>query len=90
MMDLCCEQIPGRQAANDFSVKEICFAILALEKTNIVNPEKLNNWKEHLRGFDPWKDYNCIAPAPDVRVGNWAAYSAASEYLRQVLGLCDA
>ena len=89
MMDFCCGQMPGRQAANDFSVKEICFAILALEKTELVETGRLERWKNDLRRLDPWKDYTCIAPAPDVRVGNWAAYGAASEFLRQYTGLCD-
>lgn len=90
MMDFCCSEIPGRQAANDFSVKEICFAILALEKTELVSYSRIENWKNNMRKLDPWKDYTCIAPSPDVRVGNWAAYGAASEFLRSILCLCDA
>jgi len=90
MMDLCCSQMPGRHAANDFSVKEICFALLALEKTKLIPPERIQAWKEDLRRLDAWQDYDCIAPTPDTRVGNWAAYGAASEYLREVVGVCNA
>ena len=90
MMDLCCRQMPGRHAANDFSVKEICFALLALEHSDLIPPERMRVWKDDLRRFDPWRDYDCIAPSPDTRMSNWAAYGAASEYLREVLGLTDA
>ncbi|MBR4960446.1 MAG: hypothetical protein IKY52_06085 [Clostridia bacterium] len=90
MMDLCCLQMPGRHAANDFSVKEICFALLALDKTSLIPANRMQAWKENLRQLDPWQDYDCIAPSPDTRVGNWAAYGAASEYLREILGLTDA
>ena len=90
MMDLCCCQMPGRHAANDFSIKEICFALMELEKTPLIPAERMQMWKEDLRRLDPWQDYDCIAPTPDTRVGNWAAYGAASEYLRETAGLCDA
>ncbi|MBQ3178022.1 MAG: hypothetical protein IJB52_09400 [Clostridia bacterium] len=90
MMDLCCFQMPGRHAANDFSVKEICFALLELEQTSLIPLERMQAWKEDLRRLDAWQDYDCIAPTPDTRVGNWAAYGAASEYLREVTGQSDA
>ena len=32
MMDFCCEQIPKVKAANDFSVREIAFCLLELER----------------------------------------------------------
>lgn len=90
MMDLCCGQMPGRHAANDFSVKEICFALLELEKSGQIASERMQTWKNDLRTLEAWRDYDCIAPTPDTPVGNWAAYGAASEYLREVLGLSDA
>lgn len=90
MMDLCCRRMPGRHAANDFSVKEICFALLELEKSDRIPAGRMCAWKTDLRTLDAWRDYDCIAPTPDTRVNNWAAYGAASEYLREVLGLTDA
>lgn len=90
MMEFCCTQIPGRHAANDFSVKEIALALLALENCPLLEKDRLNGWKTALSALDPWKDYDCIAPAPNVRVGNWAAYGAASEFMREKLGICDA
>ena len=32
MMDFCCEQIPKVKAANDFSVREVVFCIMELQK----------------------------------------------------------
>lgn len=92
MMDLCCDQIPKAPAGNvgnDFSVKEILFAIREVEKARLVSEERIGMWKGQLAEFDPYKGYNEIAPAPDVRVANWAAYNLASEFMRQHEGLCD-
>lgn len=91
MMDICCEEIPNckNHIANDFSVKELVFAIMEIEKTDHVKSEKVHLWKDQLSKLDPWKDYDCIAPAENVRVGNWAAYNAASEYMRNILCECN-
>ena len=90
MMDFCCEQMPGVKAGNDFSVKEIAFAILELQAHRTFPPEEIDRWKGGLASVDPFYCYSVIAPSPDVPVNNWAAYNAASEFMRQVLGLCDA
>ena len=49
MMNLCCEEIPQvKDAANEFSIKEIIFCILELEKCSVVSTEQINAWKECL------------------------------------------
>ena len=88
MMDFCCEQIPRVKAANDFSVKEIVFCIMALEKRGLM-PEKTEYWRSCLKTVEPKKCYNVYANKPtDVR-HNWACFTAVSEFMRQYIGLCD-
>lgn len=96
MMDLCCEQIPTAYAkcknvGNDFSVKEIVLALLALEKAEAVPAEKIAHWRACLAQIDPYTCYTIIANPKEAKtVGNWAAYNAASEQLRKFAGIGDA
>ena len=32
IMDLCCEEMPKRRAANEFSIREVCCCLMLLEK----------------------------------------------------------
>ncbi len=84
MMDLCCDQIPRKKAANDFSIKEICFALMLLGEKHALDNALIEKWRNQLRAFNPWKGYNIIAESPDTPVNNWAAYGAASEYMRML------
>ena len=90
MMTFACEQAPiDRKAGtgNDFSVKELTFALLEAEKSEKFPQELTDGWRLSLSGIDPYKTYNCIAPVPPVIVGNWAAFAAASEQVRVFAGL---
>ena len=94
MMDLCCQQIPEpRKAefkpANDFSVKEIVFCLQELENSSVFSVEKMTEWKNLLRTIDPYTCYNVYADSEHAVVYNWAAFTAVSEYMRQVFGLSD-
>lgn len=95
MMDLCCEQIPiaktkhGFATGNDFSVKEIVFCLLEVEKANLFDKDITDNWRKMLVGINPYEAYSVIAPVPVKPVNNWAAFSAASEQLRKYAGLGD-
>ncbi len=85
MMNYCTEQMPNQNfpgLGNDFSIKEICFCLMELEKTDIISREQLEIWKDRLRVVDPYKTYQCIAKSKDDYVGNWAAFSAISEIVR--------
>lgn len=89
IMDLCCQQIPKVDAANDFSVKEIIFCFQELEKTDVIPAEKLEEWKTLFRTIDPQKCYHEFATKPEDVVYNWAAFSMVSEYMRKITGLTD-
>ena len=89
MMDFCCKEIPNKKAANDFSVREIICCIEEIEKSGIVDKERIMTWRDHLRTIDIELTYNKFARAVGDEVRNWALFTAVSEYYRQTAGLCD-
>ncbi|MBQ2968013.1 MAG: hypothetical protein IJE10_07860 [Clostridia bacterium] len=95
MMDLCCAELPvclgknGGRTGNDFSVKEITITILELEKAKIFPESYTKRWRAELAKIDPYTTYKDIASVPPVRIGNWAAFGAASEQLRKFAGIGD-
>ena len=89
IMDICCENMPTVKAANDFTVKEVIFCILALEEKGLF-PEKTAYWRRCLANVTPEKTYNVIARKPTDKVHNWACFSMVSELMRQYIGLTDA
>ncbi len=84
MMELCCERIPNRNTvANDFSIKEMIFCFMELENADVVSKEKLEIWKSKIRALDPYISYNnVVALNPNKHYSNWAAFGAASEFMR--------
>ena len=88
MMDFCCETMPVVKAANDFTVKEIIFCILALEDAGLMK-EKTAYWRECLKGVTPEKTYNIYAKQPTDKVHNWACFSMLSEFMRQYIGIAE-
>lgn len=89
MMSFCCENIPRVKAANDFSVREIIFCIMALEETDIISKAKISEWKTSLSSIVPEKCYNKYATSVTDKVNNWACFTAVSEFMREYIGLCD-
>lgn len=90
MMTFCCAQVSVRQhVANDFSVKELVFALIECEASGLFDRSLTETWRNSLASFDPWTGYDCIAPSDTAEVGNWADYNMASEYMRGYAGLCD-
>lgn len=94
IMELCCRDIPipsqqPERRGNDFSVKELCWCLLELEKTDLISPVDISRWKKALAAVEPKLCYRMVAPEPAVRVDNWAAFNAASEQIRNYMGLAD-
>lgn len=86
MMDFCCETLPYRKAANDFSIRELVFALLEWERMGY----DCTKWRRDLAAVDPFKCYSCIAKKPTDSVGNWAMFGCTSEYLREFAGIGNA
>jgi len=95
MMDLCCREIPtalgknGFRVGNDFSVKEIVFCLLEIEKAGIFDKSVTDGWRNDLARINPYKTYSVIASVPPERIGNWAAFGAVSEQLRKYADIGD-
>lgn len=88
MMDFCCEQIPKVKAANDFSVREIVFCLFELKKQGKFLSD-IERWTKQLSTIIPENCYDKFAKNPDDLIGNWALFSALSEFARQKLTGCD-
>lgn len=88
MMDFCCEQIPKVKAANDFSVREIVFCLFELKRLGKFSAE-IERWTALLSTIVPEKCYNKFATNVDEVIGNWALFSALSEFARMKLTGCD-
>lgn len=97
MMDFCCENIPTAlkkwghlgEIGNDFSVKEIIFCLLEIEKAGIFEKSVTDNWRKSLALINPYETYRTIAEVPPKRIGNWAAFNAISEQMRKFAGIGD-
>ena len=84
IMDICCEEMPRKKAANDFSVREVCCCLMLLEERGVVSKARLDQWKARLAAFDPWKCYTVLDRGDGRFVANWALFSAVSEFMRGV------
>lgn len=88
MMDFCCENIPKVKAANDFSVREIAFCLMELENRGMFL-SNIDRWKKLLLTIVPENCYDKFAKKTDDIIGNWALFSALSEFARMKLTGCD-
>lgn len=91
MMDLCCDEMSSHnRCANDFSVKEIIFAIMELEKNRTFPQKQIDSWKEKLKKIEVEKCYDVFAVNEDSQVFNWAAFTMLSEWMRYHIGIAPA
>lgn len=87
MMDLCCDEIPKlKNAANEFSIKEVIFSFLELEEKKTLPQAQIDKWKEKLKSVTVENCYRVYAAAPDSPVHNWAAFAMVSEWMRYYIG----
>ena len=93
-MTLCCKSVPVNKYVNphhgnEFSVKELILCILELEQHGTFPKEYTDGWRADLATIVPRDCYKVIVTRPVKRVGNWAAFGAASEQMRKFAGLAD-
>ena len=90
MMDICCREIPIRKkAGNEFSIKEIVFCLMELEKQRTFPPVQLEKWKSALKKVTVANCYRVYAVSPTAKVNNWAAFAMVSEWMRYFIGAAD-
>lgn len=93
MMDFCVFEMPlprndkNRFAGNDFSVKELIFCLLEVEKHALVPKEKTDLWRKTLAEIKPENTYSQFAKKPSDIVNNWAIFTAVSEWMRESIGI---
>ena len=91
MMDLCCQQIPlVKRAGNEFSIREIVFALLELERNKSFPQEQIEFWKSGLKSVTVENCYRVYAVEPDSKVSNWAAFAMNSEWMRYYIKTASA
>ena len=94
MMDFSTEQMTKVDvktvgAGNDFSVKELIFCLMEVEKSGRVPKERCELWRKNLSKITPEITYNQFARKSTDIVNNWGIFTAVSEWMRQVIGLAE-
>ncbi len=95
MMDFCIADMPHprndirKGNGNDFSVKELIFCLLEVEKHALVPKEKTDGWRKTLATIEPENTYTQFARKPSDIVNNWAIFTAVSEWMRESIGIAE-
>ena len=92
IIDLClygfAHPINESKAGNNFAVREVCHALMELEKTNIIDCEQLKGWKEKLAALEISETYTHIVSKENPTPANWAYFAVISEQARcQLCGM---
>ena len=92
IIDLClygfAHPINESKAGNNFAVREVCHALMELEKTNIIDCEQLKRWKEKLAALEISETYTHIVSKENPTPANWAYFGVVSEQARcQLCGM---
>ncbi|MBQ9769759.1 MAG: hypothetical protein IJW27_06095, partial [Clostridia bacterium] len=89
IIDLClygfAHPINSSKAGNNFAVREVCHALMELEKTDLFSIEQLSRWKEQLAALDIPTTYTHIVSEDLPTPHNWAYFGVVSEQARGLL-----
>ena len=81
-------KMPPKSGGNEFSVRELVSAVVALEKAGAFPAEKIAGWKADLAAVDAGRCYKSAEfPLGSAVARNWALFGAASEQARIHYGL---
>lgn len=92
MMDKCCldyTRLRKVGQGNEFSVKEIIFCLLELEKNGTFPKEKTDYWRSLLKKIKYSECYEWYVERKEDDVHNWGLFCALSEFMRGYIGLAD-
>lgn len=92
MMSACCRdaakgKMPLASSGNEFSVKELVLALLAVERAGLFPKDVTDAWRADLSRIDPLRCYTCLPPIGAGRAFNWCVFGAASEQARIAAGV---
>ncbi|MBR7133562.1 MAG: hypothetical protein IKD04_08540 [Clostridia bacterium] len=73
------------KGGNNFAVREVCCAIMELEKTDVIDRKQLEAWKEKLKALDISTTYTDIVSEDIKHPNNWAYFGVLSEQARGLL-----
>jgi len=86
IIDLClygfAHPVNSSKGGNNFAIREVCHALMELEKTDVINSEQLARWKEKLAALDVSATYTHIVSEEDPTPHNWAYFAVLSEQAR--------
>ena len=94
IIDLClygfAHPVNASKGGNNFAVREVCHALMELEKTNVIDREQLEIWKGQLAALDIPTTYTHIVSKDKPTPNNWAYFAVLSEQARGLLCGMDA
>ena len=70
------------KGGNNFAVREVCHALMELAKTDVIDREQLEIWKEKLASLDVSATYTHIVSEENPHPHNWAYFAVVSEQAR--------
>ena len=92
MMTVCCRdaakgKMPPKSGGNEFSVKELTLALVALERSGTFGKDVTDVWRADLAAVDAKRCYTKLPKANASAAGNWPIFGCASEQTRLMHGL---
>ncbi|MBQ3551016.1 MAG: hypothetical protein IJA41_08580 [Clostridia bacterium] len=73
------------KGGNNFAVREVCHALMELQKADIIDLEQLEAWKKKLAELDVLTTYTHIVSEDVKHPNNWAYFGVLSEQARGLL-----
>ncbi len=92
MMSLCCRdaakgKMPLPSSGNEFTVKELVAALVAVEGAGLFPRDVTDAWRADLARIDASRCYSCLPPVGEGKAHNWCVFGAASEQARLAAGV---
>jgi len=85
MMSISCREAAKGQMkleGNEFSVKELAFALAAVERSGVFDKSVTEAWRNNLKLVDAKRCYRCLPDLDAKRAYNWCVFGCASEQAR--------
>ena len=92
MMSLCCRdaakgKMPLASSGNEFTVKELVAALVAVERAGLFPPGVTDVWRADLSRVEAARCYSCLPPVGWNKAHNWCVFGSASEQARLAAGV---